>query len=200
MYLNGTAFLARYSNRAEIFGGKGPRLAGLARVAGLAPEGATPMPDVIEGGGRGPRMRAEDVALGGQDVAVRLAPCSCGGTGALLQLSGTQGAQDTPASMVLFEVGQSAFLQQFPCHLSQAKTSIMGGQADVPAEEQRAVEFPLSGGLANVFLSSIDSLLQQELAGLRDIEYPVLRLEGILVPGENSTSPASERRISFGTI
>jgi hypothetical protein len=76
----------------------------------------------------------------------------------------------------------------------------MDGQADLAAEGQRAVEFPPSDGLANVLLSQIESLLRQELPGLRGIQNPVLRLEGILVPGENSASVAVERRISFGTI
>jgi hypothetical protein len=76
----------------------------------------------------------------------------------------------------------------------------MDGQADLAAEGQRAVEFPPSDGLANVFLSKIEPLLRQELPGLRDIQNPVLQLEGILVPGGNSASAAAERRISFGTI
>jgi hypothetical protein len=76
----------------------------------------------------------------------------------------------------------------------------MDGQADLAAEERRAVECPLSESLANVFFSRINSLLRQELAGLRDIQSPVLRLEGILVPGDNPTCADAERTISFGTI
>lgn len=77
---------------------------------------------------------------------------------------------------------------------------IMGEHIALMAMKQQAPANALRDSLATEFLSRFDCIFRQELQGLRDMQNPVFRLEGILVSGGHSISTVSERRVSFGSI
>src|SRR2546423_2955609 len=76
----------------------------------------------------------------------------------------------------------------------------MSERAKLASEEDGAFIFALGDTFANQLLSRIDSLVRQEIQRLRDVQNPVLRLEGVLVSSGDPSSEVAERRVAFGNI
>ena len=72
----------------------------------------------------------------------------------------------------------------------------MNEHVEIARQEQGAWRLSLRDCLVNELLSRIENLIQQELPGLRNIQSPMLRLEGIVVSGRNPY-PRSDRAQSL---